>query len=62
MLKVVERKKVYKKLIYAYLNQTLQLPQSHFGGMISAGIFTHGQLGPEVLFNLFPLQNHKSIL
>ena len=55
MLEVAERKKVYQKLICADLNETLQLPQSHFGGMISAGTFTHGHLGPEVLFQLFSL-------
>ena len=55
MLEVAERKKVYQKLICADLNETLQLPQSHFGGMISAGTFTHGHLGPEVLFHLFSL-------
>ena len=55
MLEVAERKKVYQKLICADLNETSQLPQSHFGGMISAGTFTHGHLGPEVLFHLFPL-------
>ena len=55
MLEVAERKKVYQKLICVDLNETLQLPQSHFGGMISAGTFTHGHLGPEVLFHLFPL-------
>ena len=55
MLEVAGRKKVYQKLICADLSDTLQLPQSHFGGMISAGTFTHGHLGPEVLFHLFPL-------
>ena len=55
MLEVAERKKVYEKLICADLSDTLQLPQSHFGGMISAGTFTHGHLGPEVLFHLFSL-------
>ena len=55
MLEVAKRKKVYQKLICADLNETLQLPQSHFGGMISAGTFTHGHLGPEVLFHLFHL-------
>ena len=56
MLELAERKKVYKRLICADLNETLQLPQSHFGGMISAGTFTHGHLGPEVFFLLFSLE------
>ena len=36
MLEVAERKKVYERLICSDLNEILKLPQSHFGGMISA--------------------------
>jgi len=38
---------VYRDLIAADLTQKLDLPADQFAGIISAGTFTHGHLGPE---------------
>ena len=47
--------KIYDQLVCADLTDTFQLSKSYYGGMISASTFTHGHLGPEVLFDLFSL-------
>ncbi len=44
---------VYKTLIAAHLTQPLDLPNDFFNGIISAGTFTHGHLGPEPLDELW---------
>jgi len=44
---------VYKALILADLTQSLDLPSDIFKGIVSAGTFTHGHLGPEPLDELW---------
>ncbi len=59
MLAEAEKKKtkngepVYRKLIAADLTKTLDLPDNQYAGLISAGTFTHGHLGPEPLAELW---------
>lgn len=44
---------LYRNLIEADLTQTLAIPSnSYTGGVVSAGAFTHGHLGPECLDEL----------
>ncbi len=44
---------VYRRLIAADLTQTLDIPDSQYAGLISAGTFTHGHLGPDSLDELW---------
>ena len=44
---------VYRNLIQADLTQTLDIPDDHYGALVSAGTFTHGHLGPESLDELW---------
>ena len=44
---------VYRKLIAANLTQSLDIPDSQYAGLISAGTFTHGHLGPDSLNELW---------
>ena len=44
---------VYRKLIAADLTRKLDLPDNQYAGLISAGTFTHGHLGPEPLDELW---------
>ena len=43
----------YRNLIAADLTKTLDIPDSQYAGMISAGTFTHGHLGPDSLNELW---------
>lgn len=44
---------VYRRLIAADLTQSLDIPDSQYAGLISAGTFTHGHLGPDSLDELW---------
>ena len=44
---------VYRNLIAADLTKTLDIPDRQYAGLISAGTFTHGHLGPESLDELW---------
>ena len=44
---------VYRKLIEADLTKRLNIPDSQYAGLISAGTFTHGHLGPDSLDELW---------
>ncbi|MEM5470206.1 class I SAM-dependent methyltransferase [Hoeflea sp. AS60] len=52
MLKVAERKGVYKALHQAALGITLPFSDNHFAAIISAGVFTSGHVGIEGLDDL----------
>ncbi len=49
MLDVAAKKGVYRNTITADLTQSLDLPSGSYGGMVSAGTFTHGHVGAECL-------------
>jgi len=44
---------VYRNLVAADLTKTLDLPDNQYAGLVSAGTFTHGHLGPEPLDELW---------
>ncbi len=44
---------VYRNLIAADLTKRLDLPDNQYAGLISAGTFTHGHLGPDSLDELW---------
>ena len=52
MLAVAMRRGCYAHMIEADLTAPLPLPDDAFGGVISAGTFTHGHVGPEALHEL----------
>ncbi len=43
---------VYRRLIAADLTKTLDIPDNQYAGLISAGTFSHGHLGPDSLDEL----------
>lgn len=43
----------YRKLIKADLTKALNIPDSQYAGLVSAGTFTHGHLGPGALDELW---------
>ncbi len=44
---------VYRRLIAADLTKCLDIPDKQYAGLISAGTFTHGHLGPDSLDELW---------
>lgn len=52
MLAKAAAKGLYGRRIVADLTQPLDLPDGAYGGFVSAGTFTHGHVGPEVLGEL----------
>lgn len=44
---------VYQKLLEADLTKTIEIADNSYGGIVSAGTFTHGHLGPESLNELW---------
>ena len=44
---------VYRRLIATDLTNTLDIPDNQYAGLISAGTFTHGHLGPDSLDELW---------
>lgn len=55
MLRLAEEKGLYRRLIAADLTQSLDLLGRDYGGVVSAGTFTHGHLGPEPMCNLLTI-------
>jgi predicted TPR repeat methyltransferase len=52
MLKVATIKNCYSKIIEADLSKGLSINDNHYGAIVSAGTFTHGHVGPNVLDEL----------
>ncbi len=52
MLAVARTRGMYGDLMEVDLTQPLSLRRNRWGGLVSAGTFTHGHLGPEVLISL----------
>lgn len=52
MLAIATAKSVYRKTILADLTRTLPIENSVYSGLISAGTFTHGHVGPEAFGEL----------
>ncbi len=51
--KIKDDVSVYRRLIAADLTRNLDIPDSQYAGLISAGTFTHGHLGPDSLDELW---------
>ena len=52
MLKIAKTKNCYSKIIEADLSKGLSINDNHYGAIVSAGTFTHGHVGPNVLDEL----------
>ena len=52
MLAEAGKKSVYRRLIEADLTGRADLPDDAYAGLVSAGTFTHGHLGPDALDEL----------
>jgi ubiquinone/menaquinone biosynthesis C-methylase UbiE len=52
MLAVAMRRGCYARSIEADLTERLPLPDDAFGGVVSAGTFTHGHVGPDAFDDL----------
>lgn len=52
MLGVAAEKGQYQRLIEGDLTKTLNITDATYGGLISAGTFTHGHVGPDALDEL----------
>ena len=52
MLKVATTKNCYSEIIEADLSNWLSINDNHYGAIVSAGTFTHGHVGPNVLDEL----------
>lgn len=61
MLRVAEEKGLYGRLIDADLTQSLDALGQGYGGVVSAGTFTHGHLGPEPLRNLLSIARRDAL-
>ncbi len=52
MLNIARLKNCYSKIIEADLTNRLLINDNHYGAIVSAGTFTHGHVGPDVLDEL----------
>jgi len=52
MLEIARAKNCYSKIIEADLTKRLLINDNHYGAIVSAGTFTHGHVGPNVLDEL----------
>lgn len=52
MLGVAAQKGLYERLMVGDLTARLAIPDNAYGGLISAGAFTHGHVGPDALDEL----------
>ncbi len=52
MLNIARTKNCYSKIIEADLSKGLSINDNHYGAIVSAGTFTHGHVGPNVLDEL----------
>ena len=55
MLKIAGKKSLYRALIPADVTQPVDLPGTPYAGVVSAGTFTLGHLGPGALLPIFDL-------
>ena len=52
MLNIARLKNCYSKIIEADLTERLMINDNHYGAIVSAGTFTHGHVGPDILDEL----------
>jgi SAM-dependent methyltransferase len=61
MLDVARAKGVYASLTTGDLTGRLDLPDGAYGGLVSAGTFTHGHVGPEALDELIRIARRGAL-
>jgi len=61
MLAKAEAKGLYRKRIVADLTGTLDIPDGHYGGLVSAGTFTHGHVGAQALAELIRIGRAEAL-
>jgi SAM-dependent methyltransferase len=61
MLTEAARKGRYRDLIEADLTRSLAIPDTAYGGLTSAGTFTHGHVGPDALWELMRILRSGSV-
>ena len=52
MLSIARTKNCYSEIIEADLTKRILINDNHYGAIVSAGTFTHGHVGPNVLDEL----------
>lgn len=62
MLAIAAKKGCYERVFIADITQALPIPEGHFGGVVSAGAFTLGHLGPEPLGELIRITRPGGLL
>ena len=62
MLKVAKEKNIYNNLYEIDLTKPTYNVPNNYSGIISAGVFTHGHLGPEVIKKLLSICSEGAIL
>ena len=62
MIKVAKDKKIYRNLYEIDLTKPIDNVPNNYSGIISAGVFTHGHLGPEVIKKLLSICLDGAIL
>ena len=55
MLEVARQKQVYERLLIGDLTQPLDIADAQYDGIVSAGTFTTGHVGPDALDELLEL-------
>jgi len=61
MLLVAEKKGVYSKSIVGDLTKGLPIKDNSYNGIVSSGTFTHGHVGPDVLFEIKRILSKRGI-
>jgi predicted TPR repeat methyltransferase len=62
MISVAREKNIYRKLYEIDLTKPIENVPNNYAGIISAGVFTHGHLGPEIIYNLLSICKKGAIL
>jgi len=62
MLDVAGQKGIYRQLYCADLTQPLAIPDDSYAGMVSAGTFTHGHVGPACLPELIRIARPQALM
>ncbi|MEM9438740.1 MAG: class I SAM-dependent methyltransferase, partial [Pseudomonadota bacterium] len=62
MLAVAERKGCYARVFVADITEAMPIPEGTYGGIVSAGAFTLGHLGPEPIEELIRITRPGGLL
>ena len=62
MINMAKKKDVYRDLYEIDLTKSIKNVPKNYSGIISAGAFTHGHLGPEIINNLLYICEDEAIL